>query len=81
MEHAFQILVVVLSIVLTVFLILGIIAISFVIKLVQQLRSIASRGDVIAEQAQHFTSNIAANANAMGLLKSLTTIVSIIKRK
>ena len=80
MENAFNIIVLILSGSLFVFLVLAIIATVYVVKLVKQLRSIAESGKHIASQAENLTSNIVQSAATGSFISAVGKLVSVIKK-
>ena len=80
MENAFNIIVLILSGSLFVFLVLAIIATVYVVKLVKQLRSIAESGKHIASQAENLTSNIVQSAATGSFISAVSKLVSVIKK-
>ena len=80
MQEAFNIIVIILSSALFVFLVLGIIAAVFIVKLVKQLRSIAESGKHIASQAENLTSNIVQSAATGSFISAVGKLVSVIKK-
>ncbi len=80
MDTAFNILVIVLSVTLFIFLVIAIIAAVFVVKFVGQLRVIAARGSHIAEKAGELTDAIVDSARAHSFVKAVGGLVSTIKK-
>ena len=80
MEHAFQILVIVLSSVLGIFLIVAIIAIVMVVKLVKELRTIVKTGNAIASKAEALTSNLAEGVAASNFVRIVTGLVKAVRK-
>jgi cell division septal protein FtsQ len=76
MNTAFDILVIVLSCLLGIFLILSIIAISLVLKLMKSLRQIVARGEQLVDSAEEIGETLRRNAGAAGLMRMLLTFVA-----
>lgn len=79
MDIAFNILVIILSSALFIFLVIAIVAAIFVVKLVGQLRNIAEKGSQIAEKASEFTDTIVDSARTHSFLKAIGGLVSAVK--
>ena len=79
MDTAFNILVIILSTALFVLLVIAIVATIFVMRLVNQLRGIAAKGNEIAEKASEFTDTIVDSARTHSFLKAIGGIVSAVK--
>lgn len=72
---AFEILVVILSVALAIFLILSIVAVSFLIVLLKKAKAIGDHAEAVAqniEDASHKFKSAAGPAAAIGLLAKLT---------
>lgn len=80
MENAFEIIVVILSAVLFVFLVIAIVATVYVVKLVKALRALAERGEVLVEKVESVGDTIRENASAVGLLRIVTSAVRMISK-
>lgn len=80
MELAFNILVIILSTALFVFLVIAIVAAVFVVKLVGQLRGIAEQGSHIAEKAGELTDTIVDSAKTHSFIKAVGGLVSTIRK-
>lgn len=76
MENAFEILVVVLSSLLGIFLIIAIIVSVMVYKLVKAIREIVDKGEQFVDNAQEFSATFARNASAAGLVRLLMKFVA-----
>ena len=72
---AFQILVIILSILLGVFLVISIVVGVLTYKLVKSLRDIAAKGGAIVDRAEEIGQTLAKNAGAVGLLKMLVKFI------
>ena len=73
---AFEILVIILSVALAVFLVLSIVAVSLTIKLVQTLRQIVAKGEQLVDSAGEITEALRRNAGAAGIIRTLVGFVS-----
>jgi len=76
MNTTFDILVIVLSVLLALFLILSIIAISLVLKLLSSLRQIVAKGEQLVDSAEQLGETLRANAGAVGIVRMLLKFVS-----
>jgi len=81
MNTAFDVLVIILSATLAIFLILSIIAISLVLKLLGSLRAVVAKGEHIVDSAEELTETLRRNAGAVGLLKLLLKFVATMNNK
>lgn len=79
-QHAYDILVIILSITLFILLIISIVVGVFVAKLVKSLRRIADKGVLIADKAEETVTNIQESANLAGLAKMVTGLVSVFSK-
>lgn len=79
MDTAFNIIVIILSSALFIFLVIAIVATAFVIRLVGQLRDIAAKGNEIAEKASEITDTIVDSARTHSFLKAIGGLVSAVK--
>lgn len=77
---AFQILVIILSSVLGVFLVLAIIAVIFILKLIKELRAIAEKGNAIALKAESLTTTLVDSVSTSHFLKAVTGLVSAVRK-
>lgn len=80
MDTAFNIIVIILSVTLFVFLVLGIIAVALVVKFVGQLRMIAAKGSHIAEKASELTDTIVDSARTHSFVKAVGGLISTVKK-
>jgi predicted PurR-regulated permease PerM len=80
MDVAFNILVIILSTALFIFLVIAIVAIIFVVKLVGQLRNIAEKGSHIADKAGELTDTIVDSAKTHSFIKTVGGLVSAVKK-
>lgn len=81
MNTTFDILVIVLSSLLGIFLLLSIVAVSSVIKLVKTLRELVAKGEHLVDSAEAIGEVFARNAGAAGILKTLLKFVTSISKK
>ncbi len=81
MNTAYEILVLVLSATLAIFLILSVIAVSLVLKLLGSLRAVVAKGEHIVDSAEELTDTLRRNAGAVGLLKVLMRFVATMNNK
>lgn len=77
---SYDILVIILSIVLIIFLTLSIICIVMVMKLVSALRGIAAKGEHLVDTAEEIGETFKRNAGAVGLLKLLMNVINKSKK-
>ena len=79
---AFQILVIILSVFLGIFLILSIVIAVQALKLIRSLQEVAAKGGAIVDRVEEIGETFAKNAGAAGLLRLLMNFVtSATKRK
>jgi hypothetical protein len=82
MNTAFEILVIVLSCLLGIFLILSIIVSVMAIKVVGSVKRIVAKGEQVIDSAEAAAEMFKKAAGPLGVLRTLTNIVeTIIKRK
>jgi len=81
MNTAFNILVIVLSSLLGVFLILSIVAVSMVLKLIKGLRQIVAKGEHFVDNAEQLGETLRANAGAVGIVRTLLKFVTVMGDK
>jgi hypothetical protein len=79
-EHAFDILVIVLSVALFILLIIAIVASIFIIKLVKSLRHIADRGVLIVDKAEETVDTIRQSASVAGVANALGSIAALFRK-
>jgi F0F1-type ATP synthase membrane subunit b/b' len=75
--QAFQVLVVILSVTLAVFLVLAIIATTWLIKVLKNVNSITEKADRVAEDIEAAADNFKRNA---GPVAAVQTLLSLFKR-
>lgn len=80
MDLAFNIIVIILSAVLLVFLGLGIAIGVLVYKLVKTLRAVAEKGGHLVDTAEEIGSTFKRNAGAAGLLKMLVKFIAMVSK-
>jgi len=80
MNTAFDILVIVLSCLLGIFLILSIISVALVIKLVKSLRQIVAKGEQLVDGAEELAETLKRNAGALGIMRLIMKFVSTINK-
>ncbi len=79
---AFQILVIILSVFLGIFLVLSIVIAVQTLKLIRSLQEVAAKGGAIVDRVEEIGETFAKNAGAAGLLRLLMNFVtSATKRK
>jgi hypothetical protein len=79
---AFEILVIILSVFLGIFLILSIVIAVQTLKLIRSLQEVAAKGGAIVDRVEEIGETFAKNAGAAGLLRLLMNFVtSATKRK
>ncbi|OGL24365.1 hypothetical protein A3A68_01700 [Candidatus Saccharibacteria bacterium RIFCSPLOWO2_01_FULL_48_13] len=82
MDNAAETLLIVVSSTLTVFLIVGIVALVYFVKLLGQLRRIAERADNVAESVENVAESFEKKAGGLAILSMITKIVeSVTKAK
>lgn len=77
---AFQILVIVLSVMLAILLTISIVVTVHIYKLVKSLREVATKGGAIVDRVEEIGEAFAKNAGAVGLLKMLVKFVAKAKK-
>ena len=80
MELAFQIIVIMLSVMLALFLGIAIASTMLVFKLIKELRLIVEKGDQLIDSAGEISNTIKRNAGAASLLKMLLSAVTTINK-
>lgn len=73
---AFQILVIILSVFLGIFLILSIVIAVHTLRLIRSLREVATKGGAIVDRVEEIGETFAKNAGAVGLLRLLMKFVT-----
>jgi len=81
MNTTFDILVIVLSCLLALFLILSIIAISLVLKLLKSLRLVVAKGEHLVDSAEALGEALRQNAGAVGMVRMLLKFVTTLANK
>lgn len=80
MNTTFDVLVIVLSCLLGIFLILSIIAVALVLKLVGSLRKVVAKGEHFVDSAEELGEALKRNAGAVGILKMLLRIMKTVNK-
>jgi hypothetical protein len=80
MNTAFDILVIVLSCLLGIFLILSIISAVLVLKLVKSLRQVVAKGEQLVDGAEELAETFKRNAGAVGILRLVMKFVSAMNK-
>lgn len=80
MNTTFDVLVIVLSSLLAIFLIIAIACIVLVYKLLKALRRVAEKGEHLVDSAEELGETLKRNANVVSIVKSLAGLVSKHKR-
>ena len=73
---AFQILVIVLSVLLGIFLIVSIIAVVMVLRLIKALRLIVLKGEQLVDAAEEIGNTFRRNAGGVALIKMLLSFIT-----
>ena len=76
MNTAFDVLVIVLSCLLGIFLIISIVAAILVVKLVGSIRAIVAKGEQIVDSAEALSETLREHASAVSIVKLVTNLVS-----
>jgi biopolymer transport protein ExbB/TolQ len=76
MNTTFDILVIVLSCLLALFLILSIISAVLVLKLVKSLRQIVAKGEHLVDSAEELGETLRRNAGAVGILRLVMKFIA-----
>ena len=80
MNTTFDVLVIVLSSLLAIFLIMAIACIVLVYKLIKALRSVVAKGEHLVDSAEALGETLKRNASAVSLIKLVMNMVSKAKR-
>jgi len=80
MNTTFDVLVIVLSCLLALFLIISIISAVLVLKLIKALRSIVAKGEHLVDSAEALGDTLKANAGAVGILRLVMKFVSAVNK-
>jgi len=81
METATEILIVIVSTVLSIFLIVGIVALILIIKILKHVRRIAERAETVAEKAEAVGSFFQKAAGPLAVSRILTQLVKVFRSK
>jgi hypothetical protein len=79
MNTTFDVLVIVLSCLLGLFLILSIITVALVLKLVSSLRKVVAKGENLVESATELGETLKRNAGAVGMLRMLLKFINKVR--
>jgi hypothetical protein len=80
MNTTFDILVIVLSCLLGLFLILSIICVALVLKLVKSLRMIVAKGEHLVDNAEALGETLRRNAGAVGILRLVMKFMGAVNK-
>ncbi len=78
---AFEILVLILSILLGIFLVLSIVVVSMAVALVRALRQMVTKGEQLVDAAEKLSETLKRNAGATVILKTLLSFVTKVANK
>lgn len=79
MNTAFDVIVIILSSFLFIFLVLSIVATVLVVKLVSTLRAVAAKGEHLVDSAEEIGEALKRNAGAVGLVRMLLKFINKVK--
>jgi CHASE3 domain sensor protein len=77
---SYDILVVILSIALAIFLTLGIVCLTLAIKLLNSIKQVIAKGEHLVDSAEALSETLRRNAGAAGLLKMLMSFVNTVSK-
>lgn len=80
MNTTFDVLVIVLSCLLGIFLILSIVAVALVLKLVSALRKVVAKGEHFVDSAEEIGETLRRNAGAVGIIKTLMKFMNMVNK-
>ncbi len=80
MNTTFDVLVIVLSSLLGIFLILSIVAIALVLKLLKTLRQVVAKGEHFVDSAEELSEAFKRNAGAVGLIRVIMKFMATINK-
>ena len=80
MNTTFDVLVIVLSSLLGIFLILAIISIALVLKLLKSLRAVVAKGEHLVDSAEELGEILKRNAGAVNIVKLLMNVVKTVNK-
>jgi len=80
MNTTFDILVIVLSCLLALFLILSIIAVSLVLKLLKSLRQVVAKGEQLVDTAEELGDTLRRNAGAVSIVRLLMKFMATVNK-
>ncbi|TXG77954.1 hypothetical protein E6P97_00605 [Patescibacteria group bacterium] len=78
---SYDILVIMLSVMLAIFLVLGIVAMFFIIKILKNVRVITEKAEKIADKAEHITEFFENTAGPVAIGRLLGNITDMFKNK
>lgn len=76
MDMAFNIIVIILSSFLAIFLILSIVAVVLVLKLIKSLRAVVAKGEHLVDAAEELGETFKRNAGAVGLVRIIMQLIN-----
>ncbi len=79
MNTAFDVIVIILSSFLFIFLVLSIVALVLVVRLVSALRAVVAKGEQLVDSAEEIGEALRRNAGAVGLVRMLLKFISKVK--
>jgi hypothetical protein len=80
MNTTFDVLVIVLSCLLGIFLILSIIAVALVLRLMKSLRQVVAKGEHFVDSAELLGETLKRNAGAVGIIKTLMKFMNMVNK-
>ncbi len=80
MNTTFDVLVIVLSCLLGLFLLLSIIAVALVLRLLKSLRQVVAKGEHFVDSAEELSETFKRNAGAVGMLRMLLKFMNTINK-
>ncbi len=80
MNTTFDILVIVLSSLLGIFLILAIIVIALTLKLISSLRVVVAKGEHLVDSAEEWGDMLKKNAGAVGAIRTVMKLIQTINK-
>lgn len=80
MNTTFDVLVIVLSSLLGIFLIIAIVAAVLVLRLVKSLRAVAARGEHLVNSAEELGETLRRNAGAVGMIRMMMKFMNTVNK-
>ena len=80
MNTTFDVLVIILSCLLGIFLILSIVVVALVLKLIASLRKVVAKGENLVESIEDIGETLKRNAGAVGLLRMLLKFMNTLNK-